>query len=150
MTRMTILFAGLLLASPAAAESRRDRDAAAIRAAIEAGARACEAGRPEEVMRSYAPDIILSYPGVPDQDYATIQAGYQRLCGKGEGTVETTRSTYDEILVSGDMAVVRVVWRTHLRGMPEGSFRRLKDLQVWKRTPKGWRFIRGVHFPLKD
>lgn len=132
-------------AAPAPAADER-----LVRTAIEAGARACEAGRPEAVMSSYAPDIVLSYPGVPDQDYATLLAGYRRLCGGGDGTVETTRAAYEEILVSGDLAVARLTWSTHLRGMPEGKVRRLRDMQIWRRTPQGWRFIRGVHYPLRD
>jgi steroid delta-isomerase len=146
---MRIAWAALaiLFAFPAAAQAARGGDAAAIRSAIEAGARSCEAGRPADVMRSYAPDIVLSYPGVPDQDFAALRDAFARLCGAGEGTVETTRATYDEILVSGDMAIVRLTWSTHLRGMAPGAVRRLKDLQVWRRTARGWQFFRGVHFP---
>ena len=143
------LFAALA-ASPAAAA--RTGDEAALRAAIEAGARACEAGRPEAVMAAYAPDILLSYPGVPDQDHAALSAAYRELCpgsGGGPGTVETTRAAFDEILVSGDLAVVRLTWSTHLRGMADGAVRRLQDMQVWRRTRDGWRFSRGVHFPLR-
>ena len=146
-----ILYAALA-ALPAAAPAQPGGDEAAIRAAIEAGARACEAGRPDAVMESYAPDILLSYPGVPDQDHAALLAGYRQLCpgsGGGEGTVETTRAAFDEILVSGDLAVARLTWSTHLRGMAEGNVRRLRDMQVWRRTPEGWRFFRGVHFPLR-
>jgi steroid delta-isomerase len=149
MRHSLILFAALL-AAPATAQPAGDE--AELRAAIEAGARACEAGRPDDVMSSYAPDILLSYPGIPDQDHAALVAGYRRLCAGmagGEGTVETTIAAYDEILVSGDLAVVRLTWSTHLRGMSEGAVRRLRDMQVWRRTPQGWRFFRGVHVPLR-
>lgn len=137
-------------ALPAAAQAQAASDEALLRAAIEAGARACEAGRPDEVIRGYAPDILLHYPGVPDQDLASLRAGYRQLCaGTGEGTVETTRASFDEVIVSGDLAVVRLTWATHLRGMPAGAVRRLRDVQIWRRTPEGWRFSRGVHFPLR-
>lgn len=148
--RLFIILLAALAAAPAAAQAGGDE--AVLRAAIEAGARACEAGRPDEVMAGYAPDIILSYPGIPDQDHASLLAGYRELCpgsGGAEGTVETTRAAFEEILVSGDLAVVRVTWSTHLRGMAEGAVRRLRDMQVWRRTPQGWRFSRGVHFPLR-
>src|SRR4051812_21184853 len=94
-----------LLAFPAAA-TPPGGDETALRAAIEAGARACEAGRADAVMEAYAPDILLSYPGVPDQDHAALTAAYRELCpgsGGGPGTVETTRASFDEILVSGDL-----------------------------------------------
>lgn len=146
-----LITAGLLL-FPVAAGAQPSADQDAIRAAMEAGARACESGRPDDIVRSYARDISLSYPGIADQDYETILAGYRRLCagsGGAEGTVETTRGEFQEILVSGDLAVVRVIWNTHLRGMAPGTVRRLQDMQVWRRTPEGWRFFRGVHFPLR-
>ncbi|HEY0011761.1 MAG TPA: nuclear transport factor 2 family protein [Allosphingosinicella sp.] len=145
--RLLALAGAAILASPAHA---RRGDEAAIRAAIEAGARACEAGRPHDVVASYDRGIILSYPGIADQDYDAIAAGYRQLCrGSGEGTVQTTRAAFDEVIVSGDLAVVRIVWTTHLRGMPEGAYRRLKDMQVWRRQAGGWRFVRGVHYPLR-
>ena len=103
-------------------------------------------------MARYDPDIILSYPGVADQDHAALLAGYRRLCagsGGGDGSVETTRAAYDEILVSGDVAIARLTWSTHLRGMSAGSVRRLRDMQIWRRTARGWLFFRGVHFPLR-
>jgi steroid delta-isomerase len=149
MRHSFILFAAIVGAQ---ANAQPAGDEAALRAAIEAGARACEAGRPDEVMASYAPDILLSYPGIPDQDHAALLAGYRQLCpgsGGGDGTVETTTAAYDEILVSGDLAMVRLTWSTHLRGMSGGAVRRLRDMQVWRRTAQGWRFFRGVHFPLR-
>ena len=148
--RRAIILCLSLAAAPAGAQPGGDE--AAIRAAIEAGARACEAGRPDQVMASHAPDILLSYPGTPDQDHAALLAGYRELCpgaGGAEGTVETTRASFDEIIVSGDLAVARLTWSTHLRGMPDGAVRRLRDMQVWRRTSEGWRFSRGVHFPLR-
>ena len=148
MLRHSIAAGLLLLPTAAAAQQNADQDS--IRTAMEAGARACESGRPDDIMRSYARDISLAFPGIPDQNYDTILAGYRQLCtGSGEGTVETTRGDYQEIIVSGDLAVVRVIWNTHLRGMAPGTVRRLQDMQVWRRTPEGWRFFRGAHFPLR-
>ena len=150
--RLSLILYAALAALPAAAAAQPATDEAAIRSAIEAGARACEAGQPDAVMASYAPDIVLSYPGAPDENYASLLASYHRLCpgsGGAEGTVETTRGAFEEVLVSGDLAIVRVIWSTHLRGMPDGAVRRLRDMQVWRRTPDGWRFFRGVHFPLR-
>ena len=148
--RNAIILLTALTATPSVAEPGGDE--ASLRAAIEAGARACEAGRPDDVMARYAPDILLSYPGIPDQDHSALLEGYRRLCagsGGGEGSVETTSASFDEILVSGDLAVLRLTWSTHLRGMADGSVRRLRDMQVWRRTERGWLFFRGIHFPLR-
>jgi ketosteroid isomerase-like protein len=124
-----------------------ERDTATIKAAIEAGAKSCMEGRPSDVVRAYAPDITLSYPGIADQDYATILEGYRRLCGSGEGMVERTVPTFEEMLVSGDLAVVRITWTTRLRGA--AADRQLRDMQIWRRDKEGWRFSRGVHYPIR-
>jgi ketosteroid isomerase-like protein len=118
-----------------------------LRTLIVQGARHCEAGRPDRVVEHYAPDIVLQYPGAPDQDLNTLRAGYRQLCGPGPGTVESTVPDFEEVLVMGDVAVIRVIWATHLRGMPEGAVRRLRDVQIWQRTNGSWRFRRGVHYP---
>ena len=83
---MPLIFSLLALAA-----AQVDKGADEVRALILDGAKACAAGRPEEVVAHYSREIVLSYPGIPDQDYDTILAGYRRLCrGEGEGSVETT------------------------------------------------------------
>ena len=125
-------------------------DAQAVRAAVIAGAKACEVGTPDLVMATVDRELVLSYPGTPDQDYDGLAAGYARLCkGEGEDTVETTVPTFEEVRVNGDIALVRVTWATHLRGMPDGAVRYLRDWQLWRRTPEGWRFFRGLHYAAK-
>ncbi|HET7845672.1 MAG TPA: nuclear transport factor 2 family protein, partial [Xanthomonadales bacterium] len=108
-------------------------DAATLRELVAEGAAACMAGRADDVVAHYSRDIVLSYPGVPDHGYDEILASYRTLCaGAGVGTVESTVPTFEEVLVSGDLGVVRVTWTTHLRGMPDGATRQLRDLQVWR------------------
>lgn len=138
----------LILSLALAATAPADNGADQVRALILEGAKACAAGRPDEVVAHYSSDIVLSYPGVPDQDYSTILAGYRRLCrGQGEGTVETTVPTFHEIKVMDKVAIARLTWTTRLRGMPPGATRQLTDFQVWHRGKKGWEFVRGVHYP---
>jgi ketosteroid isomerase-like protein len=142
----------LILTIALAAEAApADKGADQVKALILEGARACAAGRPEAVVAHYSRDIVLSYPGVPDQDYDTILAGYRRLCrGEGEGTVETTVPTFHEVTVMDNVAIARLTWTTRLRGMPPGATRQLTDFQVWRRGKKGWQFVRGVHYPAKQ
>lgn len=136
----------LALATPAHAT---DSDAEIIRAEILAGAKACTEGRAADVMKSYARDMQLQYPGTPDNSYESLTKAYPRLCGTGEGTVESTVPQFEEIYVSGPMAVARMIWTTRLRGMPPGASRQLRDFQVWEKRNGEWTFIRGVHYPYK-
>ena len=128
-------------------------DSAAIRAAIERGVRGFERGDPDSILAHYARDVVLSYPGIPDQDYATLARGYAELRTRPATVRATTTPTFDEILVTRDLAVVRVRWTTTItRAATDSAAEReqtryLRDLQVWRREPGGvWRFVRGMHY----
>jgi len=66
-------------AQPANRPASAASDSARIRTAIERGARGFERGMPDSILAHYAPDVILSYPGIPDQDYRTLAQGYSQL-----------------------------------------------------------------------
>jgi ketosteroid isomerase-like protein len=111
-------------------------------------------GDPDSILSHYAQDIVLSYPGIPDQDYATLAKGYGELRSRPAHVTANTRPTFDEILVNGDLAIVRVRWTTTISVAARDTLpareatRYLRDLQVWRREPAGeWRFIRGMHYP---
>jgi ketosteroid isomerase-like protein len=139
--------------SKAQVPSGRAADSSSIRAAIERGARGFERAQPDSILAHYARDIILSYPGIPDQDYATLVRGYAELRDRPATVRATTTPTFDEILVDGNLAVVRLRWTTTIRSgttattAPVESTRYLRDLQVWRREANGeWRFFRGMHY----
>jgi ketosteroid isomerase-like protein len=140
--------------APRESSPTRERDAAAIKAEILRGAEAFMAGNPDVILEHYAKDVVLTYPGIPDQDYATLAKGYAQIRNRPPGMRVTTRPTFEEILVSGDLAIVRVTWNTTVITADSGTAsRRLRDLQVWRREPDGrWMFIRGMHFrePVPD
>ena len=149
---LALLSAGASLGAQVPARSQA-ADSAAIRASIERGARGFERAQPDSILAHYARDIVLSYPGIPDQDYATLVRGYEELRARPANVRATTTPTFDEILVAGDLAVVRLRWTTTIRSAAtattaavEGT-RYLRDLQVWRREANGdWRFIRGMHY----
>ena len=125
-----------------------ERDVEAIRAAVVHSGEAANAGDPGEVMSLYARDILLSYPGVPDMDYAALERGYREMLRTPGVTLRTVPDVH-EIMVSGDLAVVRVTWTTTItEAQPVRSTSRLaRDLQVWRREPDGsWKFARGMHY----
>lgn len=128
-------------------------DSTEIRAAIERGARGFERGDPDSILAHYARDIVLSYPGIPDMDYDALVRNYGELRRRSPHVTATTRPTFDEILVDGKLAIVRVRWTTTIRSAAtdatpaRASTRYLRDLQVWRRDSAGWRFVRGMHYP---
>ena len=132
----------------ALASHASENDAASIRASIEQGARGFMSANPDLILAHYARDIVLSYPGIPDQDYATLEQSYSELRSRPADVVAKTIPTFDEILVSGDLALVRLRWTTTISQGSRTSTRHLKDFQVWRREPGDrWAFIRGMHYP---
>ena len=147
---LTAVLSGASAAAPGQV-AQAGSDVEAVRRAIIDGGTACGAGNPAGPMAAVDRELVLSFPGARDQDYESLAAGYARLCdGKSDGTVTKTVPEFEEVSVIGDVAIARLIWSTHLRGMPEGSVRKLRDFQLWRRTPDGWRFWRGVHWPYKD
>jgi hypothetical protein len=106
-------------------------------------------GRPADVMKSYGRDMVLQFPGTADNSYDSLTKAYPRLCGSADGTVESTVPEFEEIYVSGPMAIARIIWTTRLRGAPAGVSRQLRDFQIWEKRKGQWTFIRGVHYPHK-
>jgi ketosteroid isomerase-like protein len=134
--------------APAAA-SAHERDVEALRKAIIRSGEAFNASDPDAIMSQYARDVILSYPGIPDMDYAALVAGYASLRTPKPGVTVRTSPTIEEILVSGDLGVIRVMWTTTTTetNPPRESTRQMKDLQVWRRESDGtWKFARGMHY----
>lgn len=104
MRAPSLLVATLLLApAVAVAQPSPDADAQAIRAKILQGARGFMLGDPDTVLAHYARDIVLSYPGIPDMDYATLARSYGELRRRPAGERAATTPTFDEVLVSGDL-----------------------------------------------
>ena len=115
----TGLIAMLLFAShvPAA-----DDDSAAvqnqIRVALEKWKLDFNAGDASQVCTLFAPDLISNFRGQPEDTYNS-------LCANMQAALTDPAKTYHydleikEILVSGDLAVVRLVWTLKVR--PKGA-----------------------------
>jgi ketosteroid isomerase-like protein len=145
-----LLFAALH--APAAAQETAVHgpadDVEALRALVIRSGDAFNAKDPAAIIALYSREVVLTYPGIPDQDYATLDAGYREMTSLPAGVTVTTAPTIEEIIVSGDMGVVRVTWNTTtVQTAPaQTATRQLRDLQVWRREADGWKFYRGMHF----
>jgi steroid delta-isomerase len=136
-------------------------------AAAPAGERADDRTRDQELLRRYiiesgealnrrdlktmmgrvAPDLVLTFPGVPDIDYSALQKGYAEMIAQPETTRITTVPTVQEVMVSGDLGIVRVTWTTTIEvAGAERKVRSARDMQVWRRTAGEWQFVRGMYF----
>lgn len=140
------------LHAPAAAQQTRVEGPAAeveaLRALVIRSGEAFNARDPDAIIALYSREVVLTYPGIPDSDYESLDASYREMTNLPAGTTVTTRPQIEEIIVSGDLGIVRVTWNTTtVRAEPaQTSTRQLRDLQVWRREGDGWKFYRGMHF----
>lgn len=148
-----LLFAVLLAAAAphtiaAQATQGPGEDVEALRALVIRSGEAFNARDPDGIMALYSRDIVLSYPGIPDTEYEAIASGYREMTNLPAGVTVNTVPDIEEIIVSGDMGIVRVTWNTTtVRTEPaQRSTRQMRDLQVWRREADGWKFYRGMHF----
>jgi ketosteroid isomerase-like protein len=96
----------------------------------------------------FAPDLAYDYRGFPERDYET-------LCGLLRRSLADQSRHFDysleikEIIVSGDLAIVRLVWT--LKGTLPGASKAVESkepgLDVFRKQPDGkWRIARYIAY----
>ena len=124
------------------------QDSLLIRAAVIRTGTAFNQQLPDTILSFYSKEILVSFPGVPDTKYRDFAAAFNKMMS--DTTVKRiTKDSIEEIIVSGDMAVVRVNWiTTTIQQSPPGQTTRIaRDLQVWRKEQDGdWKFFRGMWF----
>jgi uncharacterized protein (TIGR02246 family) len=144
------VLAMLLLAAyvPAA-----DDDSAAvqnqIRIALEKWKLDFNAGDAAQVCTLFAPDLISNFRGEPEDTYNS-------LCANMQAALTDPAKTYHydleikEILVSGDLAVVRLVWTLHVHPKDNdasGTTTREPGMDIFRRQADGsWKISRYMAY----
>jgi uncharacterized protein (TIGR02246 family) len=96
--------------SPAAVATESTVEAEqAVRSALAAWNADFNAGNAERICDLFAPDVRYDYPGFPER-------GYDEICALLQGSLADRTRTFSyaldirEVIVSDDIAVVRLVW----------------------------------------
>ena len=133
--------------SPASAQPG-DKAETAIRDALSKWTVDFNARDTSRICDLFAPDLVYDYRGFPERDY-------EALCGLLRRSLadRTKEFVYSldikEIIVSGDLAVVRLVWT--LRMTPPGASKAVESkepgLDVFRRQPDGsWKIARYIAY----
>lgn len=139
--------AGWLALSPAAAQS----DAAAERAIRDALAQwtadfnARDASR---ICDLFAPDLIYDFRGTPERDFKAMCDQLHRALADSSKTL-TYSFDIKEIIVSGDIAIVRLVWTSRVSRQGSSQVTETKEpgLDVFRRQADGkWRIARYMAY----
>ena len=102
----------------------------------------------DSALQFYSKDIKVSFPDEPDMDYNGFLAAYRAMKQRSGVTVHT-RDSVEEVIVDGDLAIVRFSWLTRFKNNSTGAERswRARDFTVWRKESDGqWRFYRGMWF----
>jgi uncharacterized protein (TIGR02246 family) len=136
----------LVLASAAAAQSDTPAQAA-IRAALTQWMADFNAGRAEKVCDLFAPDLVAQYRGQPER-------GWDALCDLLKRSLAHRDKSYSyalairEILVEGDLAVVRLTWTLKVRGKDAAETTSVEPgIDIFRRQADGsWKISRYIGY----
>jgi uncharacterized protein (TIGR02246 family) len=123
-----------------------EADKAAIAARLEAFAAAFNARDAAGACAIFAPDLISTMRGRADNDRNAV---CKRIAAAlADRAVDMRyRPDIEEIIVSGDLAVVRLVWNVSIRRGPTPAITTEPGLDVFRRQPDGtWAISRFLAF----
>ena len=138
----------LMFAARASAEDSTAATQNQIRVALEKWKLDFNAGDASQACALFAPDLISDFRGQPEDTYNSLCANMQMALSDPNQTYH-----YDleikEILVSGDLAVVRLVWtmKQHPKnGGPEQTTRE-PGMDIFRRQPDAsWKISRYMAY----
>jgi steroid delta-isomerase len=137
-----------LAAGACLAQSSGEPAQAQIRAALAAWTEDFNAGRADKVCALFAPDAIANVRGAAERDYQAICELLQRSLRDRSRSYRYSHAI-KEILVAGDLAVVRLVWTLKVRR--KGSRREATSVEpgmdIFRRQPDGsWKIVRYMAY----
>lgn len=141
-----VLAYGLFSAGVAAQTAGKDETA--IRDALAKWTADFNARDAERICDLFAPDLVYDYRGFPERTHADLCGLLRRSLADG-----TRQFTYaldiKEIIVAGDLGIVRLVWtlRTTLSGASTVVESKEPGLDVFRRQPDGgWKIVRYIAY----
>ena len=145
-----LAWCGFLLIAAATAVSAQPAGEAemAIRNALSRWTSDFNAGDAAHICDLFAKDLLYDYRGFPERDYETLCSLLRRSLAD-----QTKKFAYSldikEIIVAGDLAVVRLVWtlKVTVPGAANAVESKEPGLDVFRRQPDGsWKIVRYVAY----
>jgi steroid delta-isomerase len=137
----------LLLLAPAAGRAVAESTEDAIRTTFAQWTKDFNAGKADAVCRLFSPDLRYDFRGYPERDYNDVCTLLHRSLAD-----ESKRYVYAldirEIMVSGDLAVVRLAWTLTVT-LPNGQIVTTVEpgMDVLRKGPDSqWKIIRYIAY----
>jgi steroid delta-isomerase len=136
----------LLLFAPgtsAVAQSAEDE----VRAALQSWTKDFNAGHADRVCDLFAPDLRYDFRGYPERDYNDICTRLQRSM-KDQSKRYFDALNIGEIIVAGDLAVVRLSWSLTVTLPNEQKVTSVEPgMDIFRKAPDGqWKIIRYIAY----
>jgi steroid delta-isomerase len=141
----TLIVGCVLIGLPAAADTEAEK---AIRNALSKWTEDFNARDATRICDLFAPDLRYDFRGQPERDFAAMCSGLKRTLADRSRTL-TYSFDIKEIIVSADMAIVRLVWTSRVSQAGSGQVVETKEpgLDVFRRQPDGtWRISRYMAY----
>jgi ketosteroid isomerase-like protein len=123
-----------------------------IRKALEQWPRDFNDKKAAAVCGLFASDLIATYPGAPDRNYDAMCAHLTHVLHDPQKTFGYDPPQIEEMLVSGDMSVVRLTWTLHVKpgnGSRESTIIE-RGMDVLHRQPDGsWKIRISYAYPME-
>jgi ketosteroid isomerase-like protein len=136
----------LLLLAPATAVVAQNAEDE-IRTALQRWTKDFNAGRADQVCDLFAPELRYDFRGYPERDYNDICTRLQRSMND-----QSKRYVYSldigEIIVAGDLAVVRLTWGLTVTLPNEQKVTSVEPgMDIFRKRPDGqWKIIRYIAY----
>lgn len=96
----------------------------------------------------FAPDLVASYPGTQDKNYDEMCRHLTKALASKDKTYHYDTPQIEQILIEGDIAVVRLMWTLKTSTKTHAETIREKGLDVFKRQRDGsWKIAISYAFP---
>lgn len=143
--RALLLALALPIAAPIPEDTGDGKAEREIRNSLTRWVQAANRGDWKEAVKVWAPDLIGWYPGMPDDTYA------REIERAARGGAPRTKYELEikEVMVSGQLAVVRDVWTfTTRQESGRDLTETVRSFEVWRRQPDGaWKICRWISAP---
>ncbi|WP_250511688.1 nuclear transport factor 2 family protein [Caballeronia sp. GACF4] len=139
------MLASIVVTTPAHADANADK--AAIAQRLQAWSKAFNARDAEGVCDIFAPDLVSTVPEALDGNRDTICKKLAVLFAKPGLSLQYDSPDIREIIVSGDIAIVRLFWTLTARMGDKESVTEEAGMDIFQRQPDGqWSIARFMSF----
>lgn len=143
-----VLLSATALRAAATRSSDQAEAEAKIRSSLAEWVQAFNSGDLKTAATIWAPDLVGWAPEGADDTYTREQEFAARVSGQSLSTTYALK--IDEVIVSGDLAVVRDRWTETSRTDPAKA-RIFRSFEVWRRQPDGsWKIARWIDGPIRE